>query len=378
MLYAEIQKKSGIILAKNYKAKNLGVRTGETIWQAKEKCRDLVVVSPSYDKYLHFSEAAREIYCDYTDRVEPFGLDECWIDITGSKSFLGNGGKIADEIRQRIKSELGVTASVGVSFNKVFAKLGSDMKKPGATTIIDKDNFKEKVWALPVNELLYVGPATTRKLANHSIKTIGDLAQADVRFLKNRLGVWGVRLWMFANGCDSAPVSVNGHTPPIVSVGNSKTTVRDLKNQEDVKIVMCHLAESVAERLRAQNLMCQGVQIWIRDNELNGYERQITLEHPTNLSTVILDKAMLLYQKNHNNKPIRSIGVRARKLSFASDVRQLSFLPEIDRMNKLENLEKAIDDIRNRFGRFSIQRGLMLKIKSSQHLTLSTTILFIP
>lgn len=360
----DTEKRNGIVLAKNYLAKNLGVKTGEAIWQAQEKCRDLVVMPPSYDKYLHFSEVARDIYSDYTDQIEPFGIDECWIDITGSKNLFGNGKKVADEIRQRIRTELGVTASVGVSFNKIFAKLGSDMKKPDATTVIGRDDFKEKVWPLPVSELLYVGPATNAKLARVGISTIGDLAKADIAFLKYKLGKWGVRLWTYANGEDSASVSLDGAEPPIDSIGNSKTAIRDLKSVEDVKIVMCWLAESVAERLRKQNLLCRTVQIWVRDNRLEGFERQITFNQPTNLSTVILDKAMELYKRHHlSGVPIRSVGVRATKLSYADDYKQLSFIDEINRLDRLEKLENTIDNLRDRFGRFSIQRGLMLKDK---------------
>ena len=187
----DAEARHGIILAKNYEAKRFGVQTGEALWQAKQKCRELIIVEPHYDKYIRFSQMAREIYGEYTDQVESFGLDECWLDVTGSEKLFGTGRQIADQIRERIKFELGITASVGVSFNKVFAKLGSDMKKPDATTVIPPDSFREKVWPLPVNELLYVGRATHRKLHTYGVNTIGDLAKADVNFLKLVFGKVG-------------------------------------------------------------------------------------------------------------------------------------------------------------------------------------------
>lgn len=177
----DVEARHGIILAKNYEAKKYGVQTGEALWQAKQKCPGLTIVPPSFEKYLRFSRLAREIYGCYTDRIESFGLDECWLDLTGSERLFGGGKAVADKLRERIKFELGVTISVGVSHNKIFAKLGSDMKKPDATTVITRENYKDVVWPLPVSDLLFVGPATTRKLARYGIHTIGQLAQADGR-----------------------------------------------------------------------------------------------------------------------------------------------------------------------------------------------------
>ncbi len=367
----DVEARHGIVLAKNYIAKKFQIQTGEALWQAKQKCKDLVIVPPSYDKYMHFSSVARDIYSEYSDKVESFGLDECWLDCSGSTRLFGEGKEIADKIRQRIKFELGITASVGVSFNKIFAKLGSDMKKPDATTIITKEDYKQKVWVLPVKELLYVGRATNAKLSKHSIKTIGDLANTDVRYLQMWLGKWGLMLWQFANGLDNSPVSNIEAHPLIKSIGNSTTAPRDLVCDEDVKIVMYVLAESVAERLRLNRLRCKTVQISVRDNELKSFERQTILTETTNLAYVIADKAMFLFKQHYNfekDRPIRSLGIRACKLSLDEGVKQLSFMPEMIRLQNLELIESTIDDIRRRFGHYSVHRGLMLNDRQLSHI----------
>lgn len=265
----------GIVLAKNNLAKARGVRTGDAIWQAKQKCPGLVCVPPHYARYLQYSRQARRIYEDYTDRVEPFGLDECWLDLTGCEHLHGDGRTVADELRRRIREELGVTASVGVSFCKVFAKLGSDMKKPDATTVIAKDQFRDVVWPLPVGELLYVGRATKRRLERYSIRTIGDLARADYDFIVERLGKMGAVIWGWANGLDSAPVRTAGQEEIIKSIGNSTTAPRDLATEDEVRITLRALSESVAHRLRQHRLLCATVQVHMRLNNLLSFERQV-------------------------------------------------------------------------------------------------------
>ena len=261
----------GIILAKNMIAKKLGVTTGEAIWEAKLKAPGLVLVPPDYKKYLRFSRLARQIYYEYSDQVEAFGLDENWIDLTNSLQYLHQEPiVIADTIRQRVKEELGVTVSVGVSFNKIFAKLGSDMKKPDATTAIPYERFKEIVWPQPVGDLLYVGRATQRKLEVIAVNTIGDLACMDVEILRCKLGKWGEILWLFANGMDTSSVRKIGEREQIKSIGNGTTCPRDLITDQDVKLVFTVLAESVAARLRDCGLKCQGVQIFLRDNRIQG------------------------------------------------------------------------------------------------------------
>ena len=226
----------GIVLAKNDLAKQFGIRTGQVLWEARQQCPELICVPAHYERYLHFSALARDIYISYTDQVEAFGLDECWLDVTGSVGLFGDGVTIANDIRARIRRELGLTVSVGVSYNKVFAKLGSDMKKPDATSVITPDNFRETAWRLPVSDLLYVGPATTRKLAQFGIHTIGALAQADQGFLYSLLGKNGIMLHRFANGQDHSGVRRYYAVPPMKSIGNSTTAPRDLVSEDDVKI----------------------------------------------------------------------------------------------------------------------------------------------
>lgn len=353
----------GIVLAKNYEAKRYGVKTGEALWQAKQKCPHIVFVPPHYERYMRFSQAAREIYSEYTDQVEPFGLDECWLDVTGSTHLYGDGKKIADELRRRIKFELGVTASVGVSYNKIFAKLGSDMRKPDATTVIGSEHFKEVVWPLPVSDLLYVGRATHNKLCRYGIHTIGDLAQAEQQFLQRLLGRNGVMLWLFANGLDTSPVSNIGVKSLIKSIGNSTTAPRDLVTDEDIKITLYVLCESVSARMREYDFVCRTVQIGVRDNELFSYERQGRLSYPNRTAKALFEKSFALFKSNHlSGKPVRSLSVRACNLCLREN-EQLSFLPEIAAIQKQEELERSVDAIRSRFGHFSIQRGIQLSDK---------------
>lgn len=353
------EQRQGIVLAKNYEAKAFGVQTGDPLWLAKQKCPDIIFAPPHYDKYLQFSQMAKEIYSDYTDQVEPFGLDECWLDVTGSTNLFGSGKTIADTLRERIKKELGITASVGVSFNKVFAKLGSDLKKPDATTMILPDQFRETVWPRPVSELLYVGKATHQKLRKYGIRTIGDLALTDVRFLEQVLGKNGVMLWQFANGLDQSPVSNIGAKSMIKSIGNSTTAPRDLVSDDDVKITLFVLCESVSARMREYDFVCRTVQIEIRDNVLCSYERQGAMTYPNRTVKDLFDQSFSLFQLHRPEKPVRSLSVRACQLSVMGN-EQLSLFPEEFKLQKLERLDKAVDTLRERYGYFSVQRGIML------------------
>ena len=356
----------GIILAKNYEAKKYGISTGEPLWMARQKCPDIIFTPPRYDRYIQISQAANQIYGEYTDRVESFGLDECWLDVSESTSLYGNGKEIADQIRNRVKKELSITASIGVSYNKVFAKLGSDMKKPDATTVIGQD-FRDKIWHLPADMLLYVGSATYKKLLNHGIYTIGDLACSEPTFLKHLLGKNGLMLWAFANGLDRSPVSHVYSHRIIKTIGNSTTTPRDLVTDTDIKIILYILSESVAERMRREHFYCRSVQISIRDNTLTSYERQGQLRIPTCTSQAIFEKAFALYQNNRPANPVRSLGVRACKLSYV-EYRQLSFLDDMVKDQRQEDLERSIDKIRQRYGHYSIRRGIMLMDKNLSHL----------
>lgn len=354
------EKRHGIILAKNDPAKNFGVKTGEALWQARGKCPGLIVVPPNFPLYLKFSQLVRSIYSTYTNQVESFGLDEAWLDVSGSTRFGGDGVRIADDIRKRVKSELGITASVGVSFNKVFAKLGSDMQKPDATTPITREDYQKQVWPLPVSELLYVGRATTRKLYRYGINTIGDLALVNPDLLRNLLGKWGEVLWLFANGRDHSPVARSGEEGLVKSVGNSTTPPRDLQNDEDAKMTFMVLCESVAARLKEQGLKCRTVQIHVRDKDLLSFDLQGKLP-PTNLAAELLAKAMTLFQANYRwPRPIRSLGVRACDLVVNHSEPQLSLFNDEGRRLKEEKLESTVDDLRHRFGHSAVQRAVLL------------------
>ena len=244
------EERHGIVLTANYIAKPYGVKTGMAIWQARQRCPDLVILPPDMDEYIRISRMAREIYEDYTDQVEPFGLDENWLDVTGSVGLFVDPMSIAREISDRIKFELGITASIGVADNKITAKLGSDYKKPDAITRIGEDNYKEIVFPLPVEDLLYVGPATSKKLRAIGVSTIGRLAECPVEVLVRTLGQNGSSAPYLCQWAGYSPVQRSDHIPNIKSVGNSATTPRDLENEEDVKLMLILLAESVCSRMR--------------------------------------------------------------------------------------------------------------------------------
>jgi len=355
------EKRHGIVLAKNYPAKAFGIITGEPVWKAVSKCPALVTVPPRFSLYLEYSEKVRQIYRRYTDLIEPFGIDECWLDVTGSRKLFGHGLVIADNIRKRVREELGITVSIGVSYNKIFAKLGSDMKKPDAVTEITESNFKDIVWPLPVGELLYVGRATGRKLRNIGIKTIGDLACMSFSHISDYLGKYGQTLWFFANGRDESVVRKDGCESVIKSIGNSTTTPRDLVCLEDVKAVCYLLADSVAKRLRSHYLKGRTVQIHIRDVSLVSISRQGFLDHYTCSSYDIAEKAIQLFRESwfwHKN--IRSLGLKVTDLSEMDDVIQPS-LWGLTRIQKRECIDMSMDLIRERYGYYSVRRALLLK-----------------
>ena len=351
----------GIILAKNMIAKQLGVKTGEAIWEAKQKAPKLVTVPPDFAKYLKFSRLARGILYDYTDQIEAFGLDENWADVTGSLSLFGSAHDIAELIRKRVKDELGITVSIGVSFNKIFAKLGSDYKKPDAITDIMPDNFKSLVWPLPASDLLYVGKATSRKLTSIGITTIGGIAKCPKDVLCRKLGKWGEVLWLFANGLDTAPVRLLGLEAAVKSVGNGITCPRDLTADEDVQLVFTVLAESVAARLRDYNLKCTGVEIQIRDKNLYYMTRQQKISRPTFLSSDIIAAAMQLFSANYRwFYPVRAVALRGINLVTADTLVELSLFEDENRNLAAENLARTIDGLRKRFGHDSILRASSL------------------
>ena len=351
----------GIVLTANYIAKPRGVKTGMAIWQARQCCPNLVVLPPDMAEYIRISKMAREIYEDYTDQVEPFGLDESWLDVTGSVGLFGSPMTIAKEISDRIKFELGITASIGVSDNKITAKLGSDYKKPDAITRIEADNYKEIVYPLPVSYLLYVGPATTRNLYSIGISTIGQLAECPVDILTHKLGKMGAVLHMFANGRDVSPVQKSDHIPNIKSVGNSATTPRDLVSDEDVHLMLYLLAESVASRMRELVSRCTVVEVYVRDVDLNSFCRQRKLQNPTCSSAEIAQVAFELFRASYRwEKSVRSIGVRGAGLVEMNSCLQLSMFQDDKKRDKWERIDATVDKLRERYGYMSVQRALMM------------------
>ena len=351
----------GIVLTANYVAKPKGVKTGMAIWQAKQVCPDLVVLPADMGEYIRISRMAREIYERYTDQIEPFGLDESWLDVTGSTELFGSAMDIAQEISDRIKFELGITASVGVSDNKITAKLGSDYQKPDAITRIERDNYKDIVYPLPVGDLLYVGPATERKLRSIGIKTIGQLAQSSPGLLEYKLGKMGMILHTFANGLDVSPVRRSDHIRAIKSVGNSATTPRDPVNDDDVRLMLYLLAESVACRMRELASKCTVVEVSVRDSELHWYSRQRKLAVPTCSSAEIAEVAFDLFRRSYLwTQPVRSIGVRGAGLVDGSVGIQTSLFDNDKRRSAWERIDVTVDELRRRYGYMSVRRAITM------------------
>lgn len=352
----------GIVLAKNMIAKNLGVQTGDVYWEAKKKCGEtLVEVQADFSTYINVSREVRKIYEDYTDRIEAYGIDECWLDVTSSLNLFGGGRAIAEAIRKRIKRELGLTVSVGVSWNKIFAKLGSDMKKPDAVTEITPENYREKVWVLPVQDLLYVGKATKKKLNLLGIKTIGDLANAEETTLVNLLGKWGSYLHTFANGKDESPVTRLGEEEAIKSIGNSLTVYRDLTDGDDAEPVIWLLADSVAARMREAGLFkASTVHVNVRASDLTGFGKQGKLPRPSGNVQDLAKTAFRLFKEVYPwEKPVRSLGVSVS--DFVTGYEQLDLFADIERDEKQKRLDGAIDKLRAKYGNNIIQSAIVFK-----------------
>lgn len=351
----------GIILAKNETAKRFGVKTGEAIWQARRKCPALVTVKPDFPAYQRFSRLGREIYAEYSDRVEAFGLDENWIDVTAITNDFTDARRIADEIRLRVREELGITVSIGVAPNKVFAKLGSDMKKPDAVTLITPQNYREKVWPLPASDLLYIGRATAEKLRRMGVDTIGELAAMPASLLRSHFGKVGLMLHDFANGRDSVPVERMDAQREAKSIGNGVTTPRDLTCEQDVYLTITMLCESVAARLRANGQRARTVHLSVRDAGLFSFTRQAKLEKPSNLTMELATLAMALFRANyHWQTPVRSLSVGTSELIGPNTPAQLSLFSDEAARDRLARAEAAVDDIRRRFGYHSIGRAIFL------------------
>jgi len=360
----------GIILAKNEIAKKYGVQTATPIWQAQKLCPDLILLPPHHELYTLYSGHVRRIFENYTDQVEPFGIDEAWLDVTGSLRLFGNAQFIADEIRERVKSELGLTASVGISWNKVFAKLGSDLKKPDAVTIISKENYRQKVWSLPLGAILYAGKTTQKLFARYGIHTIGDLAIQDIKTAETLGGKSGVMLWRYANGLDDSPVSIIGETSEVKSIGNSTTTPQDITTPQEVRSVFLALAEQVGARARKKRLKGQTLVIHVResDRSLHTFERQCKLPRPTNITSEIADMAQNLFESSYRwNAPVRSLGIRLTDLCDDDTDEQLDLITDESHREKLEKLDQTMDSIKKKFGNTYLRHGTVLNSPWEKH-----------
>lgn len=354
------ESRHGIILAKNMLAKQRGVQTAEPIWQAMRKCPGLQLVPPHHERYAQFSALAKKIYCDYTDRVEAFSLDECWLDVYGSERLFGTGREIAEKIRARVKDELGLTVSVGVSFNKVFAKLGSDYKKPDAVTEFGRGEMESIIWKLPAGELLMVGPTTRATLHKYGINTIGDIARMELPVMRQLLGRTGETLWLYANGLDDSPVqSVDAHEDP-KSIGSSTTLPRDITTDKEVRETLYSLSETVAARLRRSGLKAGEVQITIKNAEFQEVQRQRQLAAAVCDSRSIYQAAWELYRRENKRWAVRLLGVRAGRLVPAGES-QVSFFEDSDGLKRREQLESVVDRVRERYGSGSISRAFAVK-----------------
>ncbi|MBR5537575.1 MAG: DNA polymerase IV [Clostridia bacterium] len=358
------ESRHGIILAKNELAKGFGIKTAETINEAKRKCPDLVLVPPHHKEYAHWSRVVNAIYARYTEQVEPFGIDESWLDVTGSTGLFGDGKTIADRLRKEVREETGLTISVGVSFNKIFAKLGSDHKKPDATTVIGRDDLSWMVWPKPVNSLLYVGTATELTLRSVGIRTIGQLALSDPEMLELRLGKLGRQLWEYANGLEHEPVASVYDKRPVKSVGNGMTFRRDLVGEADVRLGVNALSDEVATRLRKAGMKCRTVQLTIKDPGLRSITRQKSVGTATDLAHVLSACAMELWRDNWDPRaPIRMLTVTGQNLVTPDeDVEQLMLFEEADtvKRKKQAGLERAMDAIRGKYGAGAIHSAGLL------------------
>ena len=349
-------KRHGIILAKNELAKKAGVVTAETVWQALKKCPDLQFVPPHMSKYKHYSRLINGIYQRFTDMVEPFSIDESWLDVTASQSLFGSGKVIADTIRETVKRELGLTLSAGVSFNKIFAKMGSEYKKPDATTLITRENYRQLLWPLPAREMFFVGKVTAKKLSASGINTIGDIALANPDALEHMLGKQGRQLWEYTNGLDNSPVARSGEAEKIKSVGNGVTFTRDLLTEEDLITAVTSLSDTVAGRLRKYGMKACGVKVDIKDPYFKVISRQKQLFSPTNLAFDLSRAALeIIHASWKTGSPIRMLTITGINLTDEIFDEQLSlFSGDSKSRIKDEQVERTMDKVRKKYGSSSI------------------------
>ncbi len=359
----------GIVLAKDETAKRAGVKTGMAIWQARQLCPELRIVEPHFERYAKYSAIVREIYAEYTDLCEPFGIDESWLDITNCLA-CPDPRRTADEIRRRVKRETGLTVSVGVSWNKVLAKLGSDYKKPDAVTVIDREHFKSMVWQLPASDMLMVGRSTRRELVRMGIRTIGEIALSDPELLRSRFGKNGVSLWRYANGMDDSRVRRAGEEEPPQSIGNSVTLARDVENERQARQTLLMLSDSVSSRLRRQKLRCRTVEVALRGTDLRWETHRMRLRYASDVTTELASCALELVRQSHDfTSPLRSMGLRGLELVHAGEEEQMDMFIDYVNLNKQRGIDAAVDGIRAKYGADSICRASLLNDPTAAELT---------
>lgn len=356
----------GIVLAKNYHAKDYGVMTGDAIWQAKKKCPDLIVIdTPHFDEYSKYSKLARNLYREYTDLVEPMGLDECWLDVTKSTLLFGKPEIIADKLREKVKCKFGLTISVGVSFNKTFSKLGSDLKKPDATTIITKENFKTVVWPLPVSCLLGVGRKTNEKLKEKFIYTIGDLANTKSDRLERMLGKNGFALYEAANGLENDEVQRYEELDEVKSISHGITTVKDLSNNDEVWKVMLELAQEIGLKLRTKQLRARGVSVSIRDEKLYWEQYQVKLKSSEQSAINIAKHAFELFKSKYDwERKVRNVTIGVMYLSSEDKPEQITIFDAIGQKDKVEKAERVMEELNLRYGSEVVKNATLVSVDS--------------
>ena len=361
----DVTKRHGIILAKSIPAKKYNIKTGESIPEALRKCPDLVLVPPNYNLYQKSSKAFMNILKEYGPVVEQYSIDEAYIDMTGTESLFGKPEDVANVIRERINKELGFTVNIGISNNKVLAKMASDFRKPDKVHTLWLSEIKDKMWTLPASELFFVGRATTRKLNNLGIKTIGELAQTDLSIIKSHLGKHGEVIWSFANGIDFS--AVEPVPPPNKGYGNSTTIAFDVTDPNTAKLVLLSLAETVSARLRDDNVKIKVISVGIRDYNLGYYSHQKKLKAATNITREIYESACQVFDEMWDKVPIRHLGIHTSQV-VTEEIRQLNLFDDLD-YEKLERLDRAVDDIRKRFGADSIVRASFIKVDKVDHMS---------
>lgn len=354
------ERRSGIVLAKSPIAKKFGIITGEPIYFAKKKCNKLEIFPCDFSVFQKYSNDLYNIFLEYTDKIERFSIDECFLDLThflSSRKLID----IAYEINSRVYKELGFTVNVGVSSNKLLAKMASDFEKPNKVHTLYEYEIEDKMWPLPVSELFMIGKKTVPKLYNLRIKTIGDLAKTDKEFLVKKFGKHGLLMWNYANGIDDSDVNNKKEEPK--SIGNSVTLPNDINTIDEIYKIVIALSEQVSYRLRKHNLVANTVNIQLRTKDFKDYSHQKSLRTSTSSTKEILETSKEILIEMYKNEPIRLVGVRVDGLENKNEI-QLSFFSNDINHEKQEKLDFVLDNLKNKYGYNSITRAGKLEVQN--------------